>query len=380
MINVTKTNMPEIEDYISYLQEIWKNNWITNNGKLVQSLENRLKEYLKIKNMVLVSNGTLAIQLALKSLNAGGEIITTPFTFSATTNAILWEGFKPIFVDIDPLTFNISPEEVEKKITDKTVAILAVHVYGNPCEIEKLEKIAHENNLELIYDAAHAFGVEYKNKSVLDFGDMSTLSFHATKVFNTIEGGAIVVNDDHNLEPLMLMRNHGIKSEEEVELAGTNAKMNEFQAAMGLCNLKNIDQQISSRKKLYDYYLNSMEDLNVKFQKLDASTYNYSYMPVCFENKEIRDKVYNELIKENINSRKYFYPLTSDYNFLKDNKEYSKENDLINARIISDGILCLPLYPDLELETVDKIVNVISNLTKMKVTSSITQDRINVKE
>jgi len=362
LITVTRPDLPPLEKYIEYLKRIWETRWLTNNGELVQLFEKKLEEYLKVKNIAVVCNGTLALHIALKALNLKGEVITTPFTFAATTNVIVWEGLTPVFADIDPETFNIDPEDVERKITDKTCAILAVHVFGNPCYVEELQRIAKEYDLKLIYDAAHAFGVEYKNKSILDYGDISILSFHATKVFHTIEGGAIVTKDRELFEKIKLLRNHGIKTEEEVILPGTNAKMNEFQAAMGLCNLKYIEQNISRRKKLYKFYKEKLNNLNVKFQKIIASKYNYAYMPVLFENKKQRDKIYLELIKNNIKPRKYFYPLTSNFNYFDKNRYASKDKDLINAIKVSNRILCLPLYSDLDIKIVEKIVNIIKGV------------------
>lgn len=365
MINITKSDLPEIKKYIGYLEKIWASRWLTNNGEFVQLLENKLAEYLKVKNIILISNGTLALQLALKALDVKGEVITTPFTFVATTNVILWEGATPVFADIDSETYNIDPTDVEKKITDKTSAILAVHVYGNPCHIEKLQEIADKYKIKLIYDAAHAFTVEYKNQSVLNYGDISTLSFHATKLFHTIEGGAIVVESEELSGKLKLLRNFGIKSEEEVILSGTNAKMNEFQAAMGLCNLENIEEKIHHRKIIYNYYKKELAITNVKFQKIIASKYNYSHMPMLFQNKMKRDEVYSKLIKNGIKPRKYFYPLTSDFNYFKvEGTDIIKKNELKIANYISDRILCLPLYPDLDIEIVEKIVSRIKKIVK----------------
>ena len=363
MITVTKSDLPPLEEYIEYLRKIWTSRWLTNDGELVQLLGKRLEEHLKVKNLVLVSNGTLALELALKALNIEGEVITTPFTFAATTNVILWEGLTPVFADINPETYNIDPNDVKKKITDKTSAILAVHVYGNPCYAETLQEIAEKYNLKLIYDAAHAFGVEYKNQPITDYGDISTLSFHATKTFNTIEGGAIVVKDEVLFEKLKLLRNHGIKSEEEVILPGTNAKMNEFQAAMGLCNLRKIDEKTRLRKSLYEYYKEKLFDVeNIKFQRIMASKYNYSYMPVCFENMEKRDAVYSELIKNGIKPRKYFFPLTVNFDYFKTKDvDLVKKYDLGDAFDVSNRILCLPLYPDLGAENVRRIAGIIQN-------------------
>lgn len=355
MINVTKADLPPLDDYIKYLEQIWSDKWVTNDGELVKLLEKRLMSHLKIKNLLLVSNGTSALQISLKSLKISGEVITTPFTFVATTNSILWENLTPIFADIDPQTYNIDPSDVEKKITEKTSAIIAVHVYGNPCNVDELQEIATDNDLTLIYDAAHAFGVEYNNKSVLNFGELSTLSFHATKPFNTAEGGAIVVKDDAIYEKIKLMRNHGIESEERVALPGINSKMNEFQAALGLCNLKHIKDRIDQRKKIYEYYIDKLKVLNnIKFQKITASCYNYAYMPVCFKDVEMRDNIHSKLMKNNINTRKYFYPLVTDF-------EYVKKADfrLEIASDISSRILCLPLYPDLKIDQVKRIINII---------------------
>ena len=254
MINVTKSELPNLKEYQEYVKQIWKRAWLTNNGKFVRQLEKKLPGYIGGKLLSLVTNGTLAMQLAIKALNLKGEIITTPFTFPATTNVILWEGCTPVFADIDPETYNIDPADIEKKITNKTSAILAVHVYGNPCATERLEKLAKKNGLKIIYDAAHAFGVKYKNKLIGSYGDISTFSFHATKVFNTIEGGAITTNSIQINKDVNLLRNFGITGEEEVVLAGINAKMSEFQAAMGLLNLKKINSKILLRKKIYELY------------------------------------------------------------------------------------------------------------------------------
>lgn len=366
MITVTRPDLPPLEEYIRYLKKIWASRWLTNNGEFVQLLEKRLKEYLKSKYLVIVSNGTLALQLALKAFDLKGEVITTPFTFAATTNVILWEGLRPIFADIDQHTFNIDPNDVEQKITNKTCAILGVHVYGNPCQVEKLQEIAQKHGLKLLFDGAHAFGVEYKNQSVLKFGDASTLSFHATKAFNTIEGGAIAVQNKEFFERLQLLRNHGIKSEEEVVIPGTNAKMNEFQAVMGLCNLQNVEERILQRKKIYEYYKRRLSEY-VSFQEITASKYNYAYMPVCFGSLKKRDKIYSELLKNGIKTRKYFYPLTTDFDYFKRGKmNLVKNYNLKRARDISNRVLCLPLYPDLEMKNVDRIVKIIKGKTDKK--------------
>ena len=361
MITVTQSDLPALEKYVRYLKRIWSSKWLTNNGEFVQLLEKKLAEYLKIKNLVIVSNGTLALQLVLRAFELKGEVITTPFTFAATTNVILWEGLKPVFADIDPDTFNIDPADVERKITTKTSAILAVHVYGNPCYVEELKEIADKHNLKLFYDAAHAFGVEYKTQPVLNYGDMSALSFHATKAFNTIEGGAIAVQDEDLIEKLQLLRNHGIKSEEEVIIPGINAKMNEFQAAMGLCNLEDVDIKIGKRKKIYDYYKGKLSGY-VKFQKVIASRYNYGYMPVCFESIKKRDELYSELAENGIKPRKYFFPLTTSFDYFKrKGLDLVKIYRLKEALDISNRILCLPLYPNLKMESVNRVVEIIKS-------------------
>lgn len=365
MINVTKSDLPELEKYVEYLKRIWSGRWLTNDGEFLQLLEAKLEEYLRVRNLVLVANGTLALQLAIKVLELKGEVITTPFTFAATTNVILWEGLTPVFSDIDPETFNVDPEQVEKSITERTSAVLATHVYGNPCYVEELREIAGKHNLRLIYDAAHAFGVEYKKQSVFNYGDISTLSFHATKVFNTIEGGAIIGKNEELFDKLRLLRNHGIKSEEEVILPGLNAKMNEFQAAMGLCNLENIDENIQSRKRIYEHYKEQLADTNIKFQKIIASKYNYIYMPICFNNIEKRDEAYSELVTNGIKPRKYFFPLiTNSHYFEKMGVDLTKKYNLRWASDISGRVLCLPLYPDLEISVVDEIITIIKNVTR----------------
>lgn len=356
MITTTRPDLPPLEEYVEYLKRIWASNWLTNDAEHVRLLKRKLTEYLQVKDLVLVSNGTLAIQLALRGLDIKGEVVTTPFTFPATTNAILWERLTPVFADIEPETFNIDPREVEKRITEKTSAILAVHVFGNPCYVKELQEIAQKHDLRLIYDAAHAFDVEYENQSVLNYGDLSTLSFHATKVFHTIEGGAIIGKDEKLTEKLSLMRDHGIKSEKQVALVGTNAKMNEFQAVMGLCNLEYVREKIQQRKRLYEYYKRELSQY-VKFQKITASRYNYSFMPVCFEDAEERDRVYSKLRMNGIEPRKYFFPLTANFDyFKKEGVDLVRKYHLGKASDIASRILCLPLYPDLETTDVDRVI------------------------
>jgi dTDP-4-amino-4,6-dideoxygalactose transaminase len=361
MINVIKSELPDIKLYFKYLKKIWKNNWVTNNGEFLQLLEKKLETHLKVKHVLAVTNGTLAIQLALRALDLRGEVITTPYTFAATTNSIIWEGLTPVFADIDRATFNLDPRSVERQITKKTSAILAVHVYGNSCDNTELRKIADKYNLKLIYDAAHAFGVELNGRSILGFGDLSALSFHATKTFHTVEGGAIVSNDTKLHEKMVLLRDFGIQSEEKIVLPGINAKMNEFQAAMGLCNFDGLEKNRAKRKLIYEKYKNLLGVNNaINFQKLTVSKYNYSYMPVYFVNKKIRDGVFNTLLNHGVKARKYFYPLTCDFEFFKTRGEnLVQKYKLENAKFISDRILCLPIYPSLELQDVEKISKII---------------------
>lgn len=350
--------MPDINEYVKYIKKIWQNRWLTNHGKFVNLLEEKLAGYLSVNNLVCVANGTLALQLALMSYDfeRDAEIITTPFSFIATTNVIINEKLKPVFADIDPETYNIDPKEVEKKITRRTKAILATHVFGNPCELKKLKQIADKHGLKLIYDAAHAFGVEYKSRPILSFGDISILSFHATKVYHTIEGGAVIAKNSGLFKKIKLLRDFGIESEEKFVLSGVNAKMNEFQAAMGLCNLEEINQWIKKRKNIYNRYSDGLTGEKIKFQKLISSRHNYGYMPVCFDSKQTRDRICHKLIQAGVKPRKYFYPLITDCNHVK---YFAKKSEFKNAASVADTILCLPIYPDLEIKIVNKIISII---------------------
>ncbi len=358
-IRVTKPVLPDLETYVECLKKIWLTRHITNEGEYVKSLEKELQHYLEVENLTSVSNGTLALHIAIKTLDLKGEVITTPFTFPATTNALIWEGLTPVFVDIDNETFNIDPLEIEKKITEKTSAILAVHTFGNPCYVKELQEIASKYDIKLIYDAAHAFGVHFEQKPVISFGDISTLSFHATKVYNTIEGGAIVCRDKNDLEKAKLLKDNGIKSKEVFVLPGTNAKMDEIRAAIGLCNLKTVEENINSRKNIYEYYKRELGEF-VQFQKIIASKYNYSYLPICFDSEKSRNSAYLALDRRGIDSRKYFFPLTFESNYF--GKKYTEISYYFkNAFNISRRILCLPIYPDLDLESVQKITEIVKS-------------------
>jgi dTDP-4-amino-4,6-dideoxygalactose transaminase len=364
-VNITKTDLVPYLEYEQYLKKIWKTQWVTNNGKLLIKFEKKLQKLFGTENLLVVSNGTLALQLALKALpQRSGEIITTPFTFQATTNAIVWEGFTPIFADIDPETFNININEVEKKITRKTVAILAVHVYGNACNVERLKYIARKHNIMLIFDAAHAFDVVYKGKQLATYGDISILSFHATKTFHTIEGGAVISSNPKLIEELKLLRNFGIKSEEEVISCGINMKMNEFQAAMGLVNLRWLDRRYKDRKKVYNAYLKDLSNMSgVKLQKIVVAKMNYTYLPILLPSKELRDKIYEEMKRRGIGTRKYFYPLTSSAKYLQNSKYGIVDLNLLPvAKNISDRVLCLPLYASLSLFKVKEITSFLAKL------------------
>ena len=353
MINVTKSYLPNIEKYKSYIDEIYKSGWLTNQGPLVQKLEARLKEYLGVKHIILVSNGTIALDIAYKVLDLKGEVITTPFSFVATTSSLLLSGLKPIFADIDEKSLNLDANNIEKLITPNTSAILPVHVFGNACEVEKIEKISKKHNLKVVYDAAHAFDVKYKDKSVLNYGDISTISFHSTKLFHTIEGGAIITNDDELAKKVRYFINFGIKNAMEIPYIGTNAKMNEFEAAMGLCVLDDIEEIKEKRKVILEDYRNELKGL-VEFQEQNKNaTENYSYFPIVFKTEEQLLKVQKALNDENIFPRRYFYPSLDILEYIEPKQECKISRD------ISKRILCLPIYVELTKDIQNKIIKII---------------------
>lgn len=355
MINVTKPFLPPKEEYNKMIEEIWDRVLLTNNGPILQELEKKLKEYLDVYSIHFVSNGTIALQLAIKALNLSGEIITTPFSFVATTTAIMWEKCTPVFVDIRPDTLCIDADKIENAITEKTSAILATHVYGIPCDVEKIEQIANKYNLKVIYDAAHAFGVKYKGKSILKYGDISTLSFHATKVFHTVEGGGIVNNIGPELDEILnKIRNFGLENNIPV-LEGINGKNSEFHAAMGLCNFKYINIILSKRKKIFELY-NSLLNPCIKLNSISNEIeYNYAYYPIILENEELVLKVMNLLLEKKIQSRRYFYPSLNNLPFIQ-----SKAKCPISEEI-SKRVLCLPLYTDLTEQDVQKISEIVNS-------------------
>ncbi len=355
-INVTKSFLPPKEEYQAYLSSIWETSWLTNNGPLVVELEKKISDYLNEKYFSFLGNGTIALQIALKALDLSGEIITTPFSYCATTTSILWENLKPVFVDINPIDFNINADLIEDSITKNTSAILATHVYGNPCNIEKIALIAKKHKLKVIYDAAHAFGVKYKGKSLLSYGDISTCSFHSTKVFHTIEGGSIVCHSQELFDKIKLLRSFGHVLD-DYQIVGINGKNSEFHAAMGLCNLNHLNQIIKDRKfifKLYDTHLN-WEHLYKPTEKVENLEYNYAYYPVVFENEEITEKVISRLNQENIYPRRYFFPSLNKLNYIVSNTK------CIVSESISKRVLSLPLYPGLAPEIVLKISTIINS-------------------
>ena len=353
MINVTKTYLPNKEKYKKYIDEIYENGWLTNNGPLVQRLEKRLAEYLGVKNIILVSNGTVALEIAYRTLDIKGFAITTPFSFVATTSSLVTNNILPIFADIDPNTFNLDPKNIEKLITPNTSAIVPVHVFGNACEVEQIEKIANKHNLKVVYDAAHAFDVKYKNQSVLNYGDISTLSFHSTKLFHSIEGGALIINDDELVQKARYLINFGIKNTEEIPHLGTNAKMNEFEAAMGLCVLDEIENIKNSRKEVYETYQKELNGI-VQFQEQNKNaTENYSYFPIVFKTEEQLLKVQKALNDENIFPRRYFYPSLDTLEYIEPKQECKISRD------ISKRILCLPIYAELTKAEQNSILNII---------------------
>ncbi len=353
IVNVTKTYLPDKEKYIKYIDEIYKNGWVTNYSPLVQRLEKRLAEYLGVKNIVLVSNGTVALEIAYRTLGLKGFVITTPFSFVATTSSLVTNQLLPIFADINEKTLNLNPKNIEQLITPNTSAILPVHVFGNACEVEKIAKIANKNNLKVIYDAAHAFDVKYKDQSILNYGDISTLSFHATKLFHTIEGGALIINDDKLVQKARYLINFGIKNTEEIPHLGTNAKMNEFEAAMGLCILDDIEEIKQKRKTISDFYTNGLKDL-VQFQEINQDVMqNYSYFPIIFKSEKQLIKVQKTLNDKQIFPRRYFYPSLDTLKYIEPKQKCKISRD------ISKRILCLPIYPELEKNVQNTIIKAI---------------------
>lgn len=359
-ILVTRSSMPELEEYVEEIKSIWESHWMTNMGEKYKLFQAQLKEYLEVEEIELLVNGHMAIEMTLQALNLEGEVITTPFTFASTTHAIVRNGLTPVFCDIDPDTYTMDVTKIEDLITERTCAILPVHVYGNICNIEEIERIAKKHNLKVIYDAAHTFGETYKGKGIGTYGDASIFSFHATKVFNSIEGGAVCFKDKRLGEMLYDLKNFGIHGPEEIVAVGANAKMNEFAAAMGICNLRHVDEEIAKRKAIVEKYrelLGGVEGIKLCTEQADVKS-NYAYFPVVFEDSfgAGRDEVFDKLAEQEIGARKYFYPLTNSLTCFEGRFD---EKLTPIALDISNRVLTLPLYADLTLEDVDKICKVI---------------------
>jgi len=364
-ITVTQPCFPPLEEFIPYLQQIWDNKWLTNNGPLHKQLEQELADYLGVKYISLFSNGTLALISALQALNITGEVITTPFSFVATTHSLWWNKITPVFVDIEPEYLNLDPAKIEAAITEKTTAIMPVHVYGNPCKMDEIQLIADKHGLKVIYDAAHAFGVKKDGVSILNQGDLSVLSFHATKVYSTIEGGAIICHDEEMKHHIDNLKNFGFRGELVVEEPGINAKLNEVQAAYGLLQLKYIDGFIAKRKtitELYQTLLKNIEGIHF-LPDMEGITHGYSYFPILLDEKVYgmcRDALYDKLKENNIFARRYFYPLIS--NFEPYHKLASAVPDnLLVANFAADNVICLPIYVELKEDEIQQICSIIKN-------------------
>jgi dTDP-4-amino-4,6-dideoxygalactose transaminase len=353
MINITKPFLPPLAEYQEYISGIFQRGWLTNNGPLVNELELKLKEYLGVPHLLFLTNGTLALQMAIKALKLEGEIITTPFSFVATTSAIVWEQCVPVFADIDPQSLNIDPASIEKMITPKTKAILATHVFGNPCDIEAIEKIAQKHHLKMIYDATHCFGTDYNGKSIFLYGDISITSFHATKLYHTTEGGAIFTKDAALLKEMARMRNFGYVDYEQFEGVGINAKNSELHAAMGLCNLKYVSEIMAKRKEQWLYYSGLLQTLNVQFLvPKNHAEFNYSYFPIIFKDEAALLKSLKELHLQYVYPRRYFYPALNKL-------DYVSYNECPTAESIASRILCLPLFHDLRKEEQQMIARIL---------------------
>jgi len=363
-ILITQPSLPNLEEFTNSLEKIWASKWLTNNGQFHKEFEQKLADYLGVKYISLFSNGTLALMAAYKQLGLSGEVITTPYSFVATTHAMLWNNIIPVFCDVDPVYGNLDPDKIECLITEKTTAIVPVHVYGNPAKMEKIDELAKKHNLKVVYDAAHAFRVEKKGNSILNYGDLSVLSFHATKTFNTIEGGAIICHDAKTKKQIDFLKNFGFENETSVVQTGINAKMNEIQAAFGLLQLKTIDKDIANRKKVAEIYIENLEGIEGirVLEDMEDIKHNYSYFPI-FINEDYpltRDELYQKLKDHNIFGRRYFYPLISDFSMYK-NLESANPKKLPNAVNLANEVICLPIFPNLMRNNISFISNLIIN-------------------
>jgi len=367
-ILVNKPTLPALDEFIPLLEEIWESKNLTNIGIFHQQLEEELSSFLGIDYISLFANGTLALIAALQVSRISGEVITTPYSFVATTHALKWNGITPVFCDIDPNTCNLDPNKIEKHITPNTTAIVPVHIYGNPCDTKKIEEIADIYGLKVIYDAAHAFGVKLNNQSILNFGDLSVLSFHATKIFNTFEGGAIICHDEKTKKRIDYLKNFGFASETTVIAPGINAKMNEMQAAIGLLQLKDVEANIQKRKNIAEFYRNYFMDLNgiSCISEMENVQHNYGYFPIFVDKDKFgisRDELYYKLQENNIFARRYFYPLISQFQPYK-GLESSNPDNLPVATRITEQVISLPIYADLGIKDIQKIINVIKIYAK----------------
>ena len=363
IITVTSPLLPNLDEFTESLKEIWESKWITNNGQFHQKLEAALAEYLKVPYVSLFTNGTLPLLTALQALRITGEVITTPYSFVATTHALWWNGIKPVFVDIDPSTGNIDPQKIEAAITPRTTAILPVHVYGKPCDTEAIQAIADKYGLKVIYDAAHAFGVEVNGESLLNAGDMSTLSFHATKVFNTIEGGAMVMHDEKTKQRIDYLKNFGFANEIEVVGPGINSKMDEIRSAYGLLNLKQVDAAIAARQKVAVAYREALRNVDgISFwDDMPGVRHNYSYFPIFVDAEKYgmtRDELYMKMKDQGVWGRRYFYPLISEFSTYR-GLESSRPENLPNAHMMADTVICLPMHHALREEEINRIIDCI---------------------
>lgn len=355
MIPLNKPFLPPKEEFDKYVREIWGRAWLTNHGPLVKQFESEAADYLKVDRMLYVSNGTSALQLAIKALDLKGEIITTPYSYVATTNSILWQKCKPVYSDIDEGTFNMDPSKIESAISEKTSAILATHVYGNPCDVEAIQEIAEKHNLKVIYDAAHCFGVTYKGRSVFEWGDICITSFHATKVFHTVEGGGLFTGDDSLFEKLKYLMNFGHDGPYHFKEPGINGKNTEFHAAMGLCNLKYADECLEKRRNLAEYYDDKILKLPVSRPKIRDHTFcNYAFYPVLFETPQIRKKIIQRLKESSIETRSYFRPSLQTLS-------YVDSADVPVSTSVAERVLCLPFFYDLTLEEIDQIIDLLQH-------------------
>lgn len=363
LITVTSPLLPNLDDFNEMLKQIWESKWITNNGSFHKQLEKELAAYLKVPYISLFTNGTLPLITALQALRITGEVITTPYSFVATTHALWWNGIKPVFVDIDPRTGNIDPDKIEAAITPKTTAIMPVHVYGKPCDTKRIQEIADNYGLKVIYDATHAFGVEVNGESILNAGDMSTLSFHATKVYNTIEGGAMVMQDERTKKRIDYLKNFGFANETTVVGPGINSKMDEVRSAYGLLNLKQVDAAIEARHQVAIKYRKALRNVEgiTFFDDMPGVRHNYSYFPIFVDEKKYgmsRDELYFKMKDQNVLGRRYFYPLISEFSTYR-GLESAKQENLPNAHKMANTVICLPMHHKLTDEDIQRILNCI---------------------